>query len=60
MTVVVFDLDMVVQTPAYPHNPDLFQDIAQVLGVSFDFLFAHYSTSFASNEDEEDYGQASH
>jgi len=53
ITVAIFDLDKVLQEPAYPHNPDLLQDIASVLGVSFGFLFAHYSTSFTTNEDEE-------
>ncbi len=50
----VLDLDGVVQEPAYPH-PALISDISDVIGVSYEALFRHYSEEFVGNQAEEEY-----
>lgn len=54
MTTWVFDLDGVLQEPAYPH-PKLIAEVSEAIGVPYDQLFAHYSTQFNGNAEEEAY-----
>lgn len=54
MTTWVFDLDGVLQEPAYPH-PRLLEDVSSAINVPYEVLFKHYSTQFSDNEAEEEY-----
>ena len=54
MDIWIFDLDGVLQRPAYPH-PQLMLDVSVVTGVPYEELYRHYSTSFTTNEELEDY-----
>lgn len=53
-TVIVLDLDGVLQEPTYPH-PDLLQDVSEVVGVPYKELYRHYSTSFTTNKALDNY-----
>jgi len=55
MSIWVFDLDMVLQKPAYPHQPDLIADIAAVVERPYGELFQHYVEQHADNQAEEEY-----
>lgn len=50
----IFDLDGTLQKPPYPH-PDLLRDVSEVVGVPYEELHRHYSTSFSTNEALENY-----